>query len=161
MPVSDAQKRASNKYIKDNMATLSCKVKKDEASTFKDYAAKQGKTSNTVLKDYVMQCIAHDAAPPPPILGSAENPVSPLNQPQEIKNAVREVVGYLNSVIKPSTGFSYSVDAKFTTELIAKRLMDGATVESLKRVIDESFAYCLRNNTPKVKRMSPRALFGV
>ncbi|MCL2226260.1 MAG: hypothetical protein FWB97_01330 [Oscillospiraceae bacterium] len=58
MPVSEAQKRASNKYIKENMATLACKVRKEEAAAFKEYAASQGKTSNTVLKDYVIQCIA-------------------------------------------------------------------------------------------------------
>ena len=57
MPVSEAQKRASNKYIKENMTTLGCKVRKDEAAAFKDYAKKQGKTSNTVLKEYVIECI--------------------------------------------------------------------------------------------------------
>ena len=57
MPPSEAQKKASNKYIKENMATLACKVKKCEAVAFKDYAEKHGKTSNGVLKDYVMKCI--------------------------------------------------------------------------------------------------------
>lgn len=57
MAVSDAQKKASNKYNAEHMATLGCKVKKDEAAAFKDYAASKGKTANTVLKEFVIQCI--------------------------------------------------------------------------------------------------------
>lgn len=57
MAVSDAQKKASNKYNAEHMATLGCKVKKEEATAFKDYAASKGKTANTVLKEYVIQCI--------------------------------------------------------------------------------------------------------
>jgi len=57
MPVSEAQKRASNKYQAEHMTTLGCKVKKQEATAFKDYAAQRGKTSNTMLKEYVMGCI--------------------------------------------------------------------------------------------------------
>lgn len=57
MAVSDAQKRASNKYNMEHMATLGCKVRKEEAAAFKDYAKAQGKTANTVLKEYVQQCI--------------------------------------------------------------------------------------------------------
>lgn len=57
MPVSEAQKRASIKYDKANMATLACKVKKSEAEAFKEYAVSRGKTSNTVLKEYVMECL--------------------------------------------------------------------------------------------------------
>ena len=58
MPVSEAQKRASLKYDKAHMTTLGCKVKKKEAAAFKDYAAKHGKTSNTMLKEYVIKCIS-------------------------------------------------------------------------------------------------------
>lgn len=44
------------------MTTLGCKVKKAEAEAeaFKEYAAGQGKTANTVLKEYVIQCIGKD-----------------------------------------------------------------------------------------------------
>ncbi len=57
MAVSEAQKRASNKYNAEHMTTLGCKVKKKEATAFKQYAAEQGKTANTVLKEYVIECI--------------------------------------------------------------------------------------------------------
>ena len=58
MAPSEAQKRASNKYNLKNMSTLGCKVKKEEAEAFKQYAAKQGKTANTLLKEYVLRCIS-------------------------------------------------------------------------------------------------------
>jgi len=57
MPVSEAQKKASLKYDKEHMATLGCKVKKEEAAAFKNYAARQGKRANTLLKEYVIGCI--------------------------------------------------------------------------------------------------------
>ena len=57
MAVSEAQKRASNKYNKENMTTLGCKVKREQAAAFKEYCSERGKTSNTVLKEYVERCI--------------------------------------------------------------------------------------------------------
>ncbi len=57
MAVSEAQKRASNKYNSQHMATLGCKVKKEEAQKFKEYAKSKHKTTNTLLKDYVLNCI--------------------------------------------------------------------------------------------------------
>ena len=57
MALSEARKRASNKYNLEHMATLGCKVKKSEANAFKKYCLGQGKTTNTVLKEYVLECI--------------------------------------------------------------------------------------------------------
>ncbi len=57
MAPSESQKKASNKYNLAHMATLGCKVRKEQAEIFKAYCEKQGKTSNTVLKEYVLECI--------------------------------------------------------------------------------------------------------
>ncbi|MGI6182090.1 MAG: hypothetical protein ACOYIE_08440 [Agathobaculum sp.] len=57
MAVSEAQKKASDKYNREHMTTLGCKVKKEEAAAFKAYCAAQGKTANTELKDHVLKCI--------------------------------------------------------------------------------------------------------
>lgn len=57
MSISDAQKKASNKYNLKNMSTLGCKVKKEEADKFKQYAKDQGTTANNLLKEYVLKCI--------------------------------------------------------------------------------------------------------
>lgn len=59
---SKAQKKASNKYNLKHMSTLGCKVKKEDAVAFKKYCTDMGKTSNTVLKDFVFECIDKDTS---------------------------------------------------------------------------------------------------
>jgi len=54
----ESKRKANDKWDKENMATLGCKVKKNEAANFKDYAARRGKTSNTMLREYVIDCIS-------------------------------------------------------------------------------------------------------
>lgn len=61
-PLSEARKRANNKYNMAHMATLGCKVRKEQAAAFKSFAAGIGKTANTMLRDYVLECIGDDAA---------------------------------------------------------------------------------------------------
>ena len=57
MAPSEAQKRASAKYQQKNIASLACRVKKEQAEKFKSYCKNQGKTSNAVLREYVLECI--------------------------------------------------------------------------------------------------------
>lgn len=57
MAPSESQKRASLKWDKENMITLGCKIKRDQAAKFKAYCFDQGKTSNTMLKEFVLSCI--------------------------------------------------------------------------------------------------------
>ena len=57
MAPSEAQKKASAKYQKENIASLACRVKKEQADKFKAYCEAQGKTSNAVLREYVLSCI--------------------------------------------------------------------------------------------------------
>lgn len=61
MAVSEAQKRASNKYNREHMATIGCKVKKTQAERFKKYAAEKGTTSNALLSHYVLDCIGENS----------------------------------------------------------------------------------------------------
>ena len=57
MAPSEAQKKAALKWDKENMSVLGCKVKKSQAEKFKAYCTEQGKTSNSVLREYVLECI--------------------------------------------------------------------------------------------------------
>lgn len=57
MSPSEAQKKAAAKYHKENIASLACRVKKEQAEKFKAYCDAQGKTSNAVLREFVMLCI--------------------------------------------------------------------------------------------------------
>lgn len=60
MATSEAQKKASAKYQKENIASLACRVKKEQAERFKGYCEAQGKTSNAILREYVLACIAKE-----------------------------------------------------------------------------------------------------
>lgn len=60
MALSEPRKRANAKWDKENMTTLGCKVKREEAAAFKAYCQEKGKTSNTVLKEYVLKCVADE-----------------------------------------------------------------------------------------------------
>ena len=58
MSPSEAQKRASNKYNAEHMQTVGCKLKKEDAATFKEYCKRNGKTTNETLKTFVLSCIS-------------------------------------------------------------------------------------------------------
>ena len=57
MAVTESRKKANAKWDAENMTTLGCRVKKDQAERFKAYCAEIGKTSNAVSRDYVLDCI--------------------------------------------------------------------------------------------------------
>ena len=57
MPPSEAQKKAANKYNLQHMSTVGCKVTKEQAAAFKAYSSALGKTSNAILKEFVLSCI--------------------------------------------------------------------------------------------------------
>lgn len=57
MPPTEAQRRASAKYQRENIASLACRVRKEQTEKFKAYFAMSGKISYAVLREYVLQCI--------------------------------------------------------------------------------------------------------
>lgn len=64
MPISESKKKANMKWDSANMATLACKVKKDQAERFKAYCAGIGETANSLLQSYVNECVANGGAQP-------------------------------------------------------------------------------------------------
>lgn len=60
MSPTEAQKKAAAKYQKENIASLACRVKKEQAEKFKSYCEKIGKTSNAVLREFVLSCISEN-----------------------------------------------------------------------------------------------------
>lgn len=76
MSLTEAQKRANKKYQAKTIASLACRVKKDQAEAFKIYCGIQGRTSNAVLRDYVLECIGEGNAPecPQEAAGAHEGP---------------------------------------------------------------------------------------
>lgn len=57
MAISEKKKASNAKWDSANMATIGCRVKKSQAEAFKAYCKGRGQTSNTVLKNYVLDCI--------------------------------------------------------------------------------------------------------
>ena len=57
MAISEAHKKGNREWDKKNMATLGCKVKKEQAEQFKQIAKENHTTANTLLKEFVLQTI--------------------------------------------------------------------------------------------------------
>ena len=62
MALPESRKKANAKWDVENMATLGCRVKREQAEKFKAYCADKGKTSNAVLREYVLDCIDEQEA---------------------------------------------------------------------------------------------------
>ena len=58
--VSESQKKARDKWDAENMATIGCKLKKEQAERFKAYAASQGTTVSRLIKELVLDTIREE-----------------------------------------------------------------------------------------------------
>ena len=58
MSVSRAKRASNNKWDKENMKIVACKIKKDDAEAFKQYADEKNTTPNALLRNYIYNCIA-------------------------------------------------------------------------------------------------------
>ena len=59
MPLSEAQKKATAKWQKENMATVGCKLRKEEAEAFKAACSANGVKPNAVLKEFILDYIGN------------------------------------------------------------------------------------------------------
>lgn len=59
MPVSEAKKRANDKWGRANMTMLGCKVYRDKAAVFKQTCLDAGTTMNSVFTD-AMDCFLRE-----------------------------------------------------------------------------------------------------
>lgn len=50
MALTEAQKRANNKYIAEHMTVLGCKVRKEYADRIREKAKSEGTSVNAILK---------------------------------------------------------------------------------------------------------------
>ena len=60
MAVSRAKRTANNKWDAENMKLVACKVKKEDAEAFKDYADANDTTPNALLRGYIYTCIGKE-----------------------------------------------------------------------------------------------------
>lgn len=59
--ITSAQKRARNKWDAENMAVLSCKLKREIAETFKAAAKANGATPNELIRGWIEEYLSHDS----------------------------------------------------------------------------------------------------
>lgn len=57
MAVSRAKRASNNKWDKENMKIVACKIKIDDADAFKKYAEDNSTTPNALLRKYIYSCI--------------------------------------------------------------------------------------------------------
>lgn len=57
MTVSRAKRASNNKWDKENMKLVACKIRADKAERFKEYAAEKQTTPNALLRNYIYDCI--------------------------------------------------------------------------------------------------------
>lgn len=55
---TDAQRKAENRYKKENIKTAACNLPIAKYEQFKAYAASQGKTVSGLLSEYIDRCMA-------------------------------------------------------------------------------------------------------
>ena len=60
MPVSRAKRANNNKWDKENMKIVACKIRKDDAEAFKKYAEDNNTTPNALLRNYIYNCLGKD-----------------------------------------------------------------------------------------------------
>lgn len=65
MTVSRAKRASNNKWDKENMKIVACKIRSDKAEKFKEYAAKKQTTPNALLRSYIYDCIGEKAPEQP------------------------------------------------------------------------------------------------
>lgn len=57
MPVSRKKRASNNKWDKENMKIVACKIRADKAERFKQYADENQTTPNALLRGYIYDCI--------------------------------------------------------------------------------------------------------
>ena len=87
MAVPDSKKKANLKWDNANMATLACKVKKEQAEQFKTYCSNIGETVNSILQDYVAECIAGDGRKAAQNAAESNGSLSAILTPDALKTA--------------------------------------------------------------------------
>ena len=55
--ISESHKRGNRKWDTEHMTTIGCKLRKEQAEKFKEYAKSKNTTANALLKEFVLNTI--------------------------------------------------------------------------------------------------------
>lgn len=87
MAISEAKKKANQKWDSVNMSTMACKVKREQAEQFRAYCTNNGETVNAVLQDFVSSCISGTASVAQNIASDGDKNVRAILTPVALKTA--------------------------------------------------------------------------
>lgn len=87
MAISEAKKKANQKWDSANMATMACKVKREQAEQFRAYCTNRGETVNAVLQGFVSSCINGTASEAQNIASDGDKNAGAILTPAAIKTA--------------------------------------------------------------------------
>ena len=62
--VRESQRRAADAWDAKNMLTIGCKMRREIAEEFKQYATDRRATPSALIKSYVLQCLGRTDEPP-------------------------------------------------------------------------------------------------
>ncbi len=55
--VSKAKRKSNDKWDAENMKHVACKIRKEDAEAFKEYATERKTTPNALLRGFIFKCI--------------------------------------------------------------------------------------------------------
>lgn len=87
MAISEAKKKANQKWDSANMATMACKVKREQAEQFRAYCTNRGETVNAVLQGFVSSCINGTASEARNIAPDGDKNAGAILTPAALKTA--------------------------------------------------------------------------
>ena len=88
--VRESQRRAADAWDAKNMLTIGCKMRREIAEDFKQYATERQTTPSALIKAYVLQCLGRtDDAPEP----AREAP-----DPQHVEGCVSECLDLIRKI---------------------------------------------------------------
>lgn len=87
MAISEAKKKANQKWDSANMATMACKVKREQAEQFRAYCTNKGETVNAVLQGFVSSCINGTASEAQNIASDGDKKAGAILTPVALKTA--------------------------------------------------------------------------
>lgn len=88
--VRESQRRAADAWDAKNMLTIGCKMRREIAEDFKQYATERQTTPSALIKAYVLQCLGRTDDTPEP---AQEDP-----DPQQVTECISECLRLIQRV---------------------------------------------------------------
>ena len=92
MPLTDAKRKANNKYIAKNYTVLGCKIRKEKAEEFKNKCKEKGTSPNELFTNCINEFMTDSKELEPQLLPNA------ITWLQSHGHSDQEISDFLNSI---------------------------------------------------------------